>query len=1094
MTDRQAATEQFVKNAQNATINGLCEELSLSTDNPARRGALDIAIPIYNNAPLVDDCLTALLPTLSQGDQVWLLDDASTDSDVSPVIRRFVRQWSATTVIRNTTNLGFVGTANIAFEQTSRDLVLLNSDTRVCPNWLEFLQDALHGNSRAGIVCPVSDNASLLSVVPTDDTPAIKRVSKVSAGSPPLPTAVGFCMLIRRNLIDEVGVFDLDYAPGYGEENDWSMRALKLGFDVVVADRACVLHQGRGSFESSESKSLQARHQGILDHRWPEYRQLVQAWWRDNPLREKTEKLARPEDDREAVVHVLHRQYHVGGTERITRDLIRTLSTQYWNTLVYPGETNNPWCDFELRSTELCRELMLNRRWISPSTRIAGHAADLSNHHSEQALAKVIRGSASEIVHFHHLLHWDSLLLPSLARRLGARVVISVHDFYFVCPIHNQIEYSRGQPCGRRYSQDDGRCIACLGGYSSSDQMPAGVGTYAESRHAVIGHMLSQADAITVPSHFMRSKILQAFDLPDHNRLHIIAHGTEVPGSVPAPPGGENLVLGYFGGDQVLKGASLVVELARKLVDKPVQIRIYGRVKAFDPSTLPENIVLCGFYNPVDVGRAMAEIDVCLMPSHYEESFSLIVSESWAHGVPVISSDRGALRERIIDGVNGWLPRNLDADSWADTVTRLLDSQFINQVRQRLGNTRVQSIEDTGKAYADLYKKIMAEPRDQPEPLSADPQTRKSSFELLLRRFRSRHIRGDASWYGRDVGQAGTGEQQCLGIMRDHWATAQYRIRFPLQALSNAGLCKESSFHIVRESGFSVLDSIEKSGARHVLVQPFLSDEGLSMMESLARQPDLRVVLVVDDLWTALPDDNPVRSLMPVDITDRLTYVASLSHSVVVTTTSLAQRIGLQHPGLTVINNALPASIWDRTELRPPRVTGGRPRIGWAGAPQHQADLAFLEPVIRETSKLADWVFMGMCPDNLRPWVSEFRAMSPFSEYPDALGKASLDIGIAPLAHSEFNRCKSHLKILEYGILGIPVIASKLEPYHQAPVTLLEKNDTRSWIDSIQSLVRKPEERHQQGRDLRNWVLKNHMQDHRNELWQSILGLENHAE
>ena len=1093
MTEGQTATEQFVENAQNATINGLGEELSECTDYPVRSCALDIAIPIYNNAPVLDDCLTALLPTLSPGDQVWLLDDASTDSDISLVIHRFMRQWSATTIIRNRINQGFVGTANIAFAQTSHDLVLLNSDTRVCSGWLEFLQDAMQSNPRAGIVCPVSDNASLLSVVPNGDTQTVKRVSEISAGSPMLPTAVGFCMLIRRELIEEVGVFDLAYAPGYGEENDWSMRALKLGFDIVVADRACVLHHGRGSFKSNESKSLQASHQQILDHRWPEYRQLVQTWWRDNPLREKTERLARPEDDREAIVHVLHRQYHVGGTERITRDLIRTLSTQYWNTLVYPGETNNPWCDFELRSTQLCRELMLNNRWISPSTRIAGHAADLSSDHSEQALAKIIRGSASEIVHFHHLLHWDSLLLPSLARRLGARVIISVHDFYFVCPIHNQIEYSRGQPCGRRYSQNDDRCVTCLGGYSSSDQMPAGIGTYAQSRHAIMQHMLSQADAITVPSHFMRSKILQAFDIPDHKRLHIIAHGTEVPMSVPESPAGENLVLGYFGGDQVLKGANLVVELARKLVDKPVQFRIYGRVKAFDPNTLPENIVLCGFYNPVDVGKAMADIDVCLMPSHYEESFSLIVSESWAHGVPVISSDRGALRERIIDGVNGWLPKNLDADSWAETVTHLLDSQTINKVRQRLGNTRVPSIEDAGRAYADLYTKILAEPRDEQESLNAGPQTGKTSFELLLRRFRSRHIRGDASWYGTDVVQTGTGNQQCLGIMRDHWATAQYRIRFPLQSLSNAGLCKEPSFHIVRESGFSVLDSIEQSGARHVLVQPFLSDEGLNMMEQLARQPDLRVVLVVDDLWTALPEDNPVRSLMPVDITDRLTYVASLSHSVVVTTTALAQRLGLQHPNLAVINNALPANIWDRTELRPPRVTSERPRIGWAGAPQHHADLAFLEPVIRETSKLADWVFMGMCPDELRPWVSEFREMSPFTEYPDALGKAALDIGIAPLAHSDFNRCKSHLKILEYGILGVPVIASKLEPYHQAPVTLLEKNDTRSWIDSIQSLIRKPEERHQQGRDLRLWVLNNHMQDKRNELWQSVLGLENHA-
>lgn len=1093
MTDGQAAVRQFVENAQKTAIEGLGEKLTPSDTCPARHDALDIAIPIYNNARVLDDCLRALLPTLSAGDQVWLLDDASTDPEISSVVNNFKHQWSETTIVRNEHNLGFVDTANIAFAKTSRDLVLLNSDTRVTPQWLELLQDALQSNPRAGIVCPVSDNATVLSVVQPGLTREEERVSQVSAGSPLLPTAVGFCMLARRELIEQIGTFSSDYAPGYGEENDWSMRALKAGFDIIAADRACVLHRGGGSFDSDESRALQISHQRILDQQWPEYRQLVQTWWRDNPLREKTERLARPDDGREAIVHVLHRQYHVGGTERITRDLIRTLSDEYLNTLVYPGETGNPWCDFELRSTELCRELMMNNRWIAPSTRIAGHAADLSSKHSEQAMAKIVRGSGAEIVHFHHLLHWDSLILPLLAQHLGARVVVSLHDFYFVCPIHNQIEYSRGQPCGRRYSQVDERCLTCLGGYSAGEQTVAGLGLYARSRHAVIQHVLSQADAITVPSHFMRGKLLQAFDLPDPDRLHIIAHGTELPGSVPAPPGGERLVLGYFGGDQVLKGASLVVELARKLLEEPVRIHIYGRVKGFDPAVLPENIVLCGFYNPGDVGKAMADIDVCLMPSFYEESFSLTVSEAWAHGVPVISSSRGALHERVIHGVNGWLPESLDADSWAETVTRLLDDHAIEEVRQRLGQIGVQSIEDTGRAYAGLYRRILAQPREGVAPPGAVEQVNATPFEILLRRFRSRQMRAGTSWYGKPALRKGARQAQCLGVMRDHWATAQYRIRFPLEALSAAGLCKEPAFHIVRESGFSVLDAIGRAGASHVLVQPFLSDEGLTMMENLARQPGLQTVLVIDDLWTDLPDDNPVRSLMPADVRDRLTYIASLSHSVVLTTDTLAQRLGLQHPDMTVINNGLPANTWDRPELRPERLPGARPRIGWAGAPQHHSDLAFLEPVIRETSRVADWVFMGMCPENLRPHVAEFREMRPFAEYPEAIGNANLDIAIAPLADSPFNRCKSHLKILEYGILGVPVVATRLEPYHETPVTLVEGNDTRRWIDSILSLIQEPERRRQQGRNLRDWVLQNHMQDNRNELWRGVLGLEDHV-
>ena len=234
MNDERSSAHRFVEDRINELLSCLGPGLSEAGDVPQRSSALDIAVPIFNNPSALEGCLNALQTTLSQGDRVWLLDDASDDHRIPKVVGKFQDEWPDTHLCRNSVNQGFVATANMAFGMTDRDLVLLNSDTRVQKNWLEFLQHGFDCNPRAGIVCPVSDNATLLSLLDTDNSESVSRSASVSSGPVLLPTAVGFCMLISRKLIKQVGMFDPVFAPGYGEENDLSMRALKLGFDILL--------------------------------------------------------------------------------------------------------------------------------------------------------------------------------------------------------------------------------------------------------------------------------------------------------------------------------------------------------------------------------------------------------------------------------------------------------------------------------------------------------------------------------------------------------------------------------------------------------------------------------------------------------------------------------------------------------------------------------------------------------------------------------------------------------------------------------------------------------------------------------------------
>lgn len=1099
-TGASAHARRFIEQACVQAIRATPRLAAVADPEPERTAPLDIAITIYNNAAALSQCLDSLRPTLTDDDTVWLIDDASDEPAIGQVMRDFAAVHAHTRRIRMERNRGFVGAANEALSRSERDVVLLNSDTVVTSGWLEQLQASLDRNPRAGIACPISNRATLLSACPDpeigDTEETARRAAETTTGDLCLPTAVGFCMLIRRALLQNIGLFSEAFAPGYGEENDFAMRAMAAGWDIVAADRACVFHESGGSFGSDRANALQIRHQARLDRIWPEYGPMVRAWWRDNPLRAKTEFLASPPDERPAVLHVLHRQYHVGGTERVTRTLVGALRDRYRQTLIYPGETLSGAADAELRALEPCRELMLNNRWIRPATRIGGHGADFTCPQTERLLARMIDGSGADIVHFHHMLHWDSLVLPALARSMGCRVVISVHDFWFNCPIHNQLEHATGQPCGVPHARDDDRCRACLAGHGfpaapagspGRDDDKAPIGAFVRSRHALVGNMLQDADAVVVPSAFIRDKLLAAFSGLGDGKLIVQPHGVPEPQTRAEPPGRGQRVVAYFGGDLALKGAGIVLHLARALADADIVFRIHGRIRGFDASRIPSNVELRGYYNPGEIDRVMRDIDLALLPSFYEESFSMVASECWAHGVPVLASSRGALRERVLPDRNGWLVEEMTAAAWESALRDALAGDRLATCREALRALQTVTVEEAAAAHDTLYRRLLAR---HGAPARADNAIRggDDAADTVLAGFKHKRAAFFATATVRPR------QSHCLGIVRDHWGTAHYRVRYPLDDLGRSHTAREVRFHVVRDAGFDVTQTLQRGQTRHVAVQPFVSDEGVRLMERLHRIPGLAVTLVIDDLWTALRPDNPVRASLPQDLPERLQYLAALSHTLVLTNAALQEHLALEHKNTHIIDNALPDWVWNEHATPPrPRTTSRKPRLGWAGAPQHGADLAFLEPVVRATADEVDWVFLGMCPDGLAGLGVEAHRMVPFDQYLPKLAGLGLDLALAPLTRDPFNECKSHLKLLEFGALGIPAIAADMAAYQQAPVPVAAPDDADAWMAAIARLLGCEKDRMEHALTLQQWVRDHHLSHHRRAAWAAALGIDSHA-
>ena len=125
--------------------------------------------------------------------------------------------------------------------------------------------------------------------------------------------------------------------------------------------------------------------------------------------------------------------------------------------------------------------------------------------------------------------------------------------------------------------------------------------------------------------------------------------------------------------------------------------------------------------------------------------------------------------------------------------------------------------------------------------------------------------------------------------------------------------------------------------------------------------------------------------------------------------------------------------------------------------------------------------FFGDQPRGIDPqWHVEWHPPVPFAHYPAKLAQLAADIGVAPLLDTPFNACKSALKALEYGALGMAMIASELAPYAGTPIRRV--CNTQEWIAALAALENDPQ-RQQEGQSLNNWVKKHFSEEKVAKLW-----------
>ena len=211
-----------------------------------RTEAVDIIIPVYNGYEDLQLCIPSVKKyTDLTKHRVILINDCSPDERIAPYLDGLAEEHIL--VLHNEKNLGFSANVNKGMAQSKdRDVLLLNSDTIVTEGWLEKIVACAYREAAIGTVTPLSNSATLCSVpVMCQDNPVPENFTVDEYAAliercslkryPRITVAVGFCMFIKRCVIDDIGNFDAEtFERGYGEENDFCNRAEQAGYHHVM--------------------------------------------------------------------------------------------------------------------------------------------------------------------------------------------------------------------------------------------------------------------------------------------------------------------------------------------------------------------------------------------------------------------------------------------------------------------------------------------------------------------------------------------------------------------------------------------------------------------------------------------------------------------------------------------------------------------------------------------------------------------------------------------------------------------------------------------------------------------------------------------
>ncbi|HEX7388509.1 MAG TPA: glycosyltransferase [Acidiphilium sp.] len=634
---------------------------------PALPRPVDIVVPVYRGLGVTMACIESVVAARSLPDErIVVVVDASPDTELIAQLKTLAAQGIIKLSLQDR-NRGFPATANIGMRMSEgRDVILLNSDTLTPPGWAARLQAAAYAADDIGTATPLSNDATIFSYPANDvanplpDLDEVRALATMAAEANgdaiiDVPTGHGFCMYVRQECLGDAGLLREDvFGQGYGEENDFCMRARVLGWRHVAVPGLFVGHVGSQSFAATKTHLIR-RNLEILNRLHVGYDRLIQDWLVEDPLAGYRRNLdgirLRTEiGNRRSVVLVTHDRQ--GGVYRHVRErMVRHENAGDCAIMLRP--------DRDRAGSRLCRIETLD----------AGACPNLVFRLPDESglLVEFLRAIQAHYVEFHHFIgHHESVF--ELVGSVGQPYDVFIHDYSWFCP---RVTLTGGDNryCGEPASDVCATCVADHGSNIDEAIEP-------EALRARSAAFLRGARSVVAPSYDTARRIGRQLDIPTLVGLWETESPLRIEPIVPTTGGRRKLcVVGAIGHE---KGYDTLLELARHVsrYTLPLEIAIVGYTCDDARLFATGCVTITGRYEESEaVGLIRAQnADFGFLPALWPETWSYTLSQMWEANLPVIAYDIGAPAERIQSRGGGFLiPLHLPVEK---LVTFFLDGRL----------------------------------------------------------------------------------------------------------------------------------------------------------------------------------------------------------------------------------------------------------------------------------------------------------------------------------------------------------------------------------------------------------------------------------
>lgn len=617
---------------------------------------IDIIIPVYRS---IEETLSCILHVLSQQYETHyeliVIDDCSPEPELSLALRR-ISEAGKITLLRNETNLGFTRTVNRGLDlHPDRDVILLNSDTETYGDWVDRMARIARTYPDCFSITPLTNNGEICSYpgfCQNNDQPLeisfaeldgicreVNGIDVVTA-----PTGVGFCMYLRREVLNKIGNLDAEaFGRGYGEENDLSQRAHAAGDRDLIAGGIFVRHLGGVSFQD-EKQELVRKNLATLNNRYPDYQRNVMEFVQADPVRPMRENIDRERLRRlrktKNILIISHHNRGGGSEEAVQKEMRLSKDAGYGI--------------FRLRADNVGG--LTVRHFVD--------GVDLPNLRplhlifDEAEILALWRDLEITEVHIHHLVDFG-FEAPRIFGDLFSKADIPfrfvAHDYHAICPrIHLNDE--QGFYCGEPINVSD--CNNCLRSRGS----PSGASDIANWRSS-FESLFSKAEMVIAPDNDVISRLNRYYPTLQYFVRPLDLIETTIPTTKYRNSKVRVVTLGAISDVKGFHVLNACAKHARE-TDLPLEFHVCGYTMD-DEQARKSGVAVGGRYEPELALSALhaAKPSVIFLASVVPETFSFTLSIAMQSGVPICVFDIGAPARRLRDSKTGHiLPLNLARD------------------------------------------------------------------------------------------------------------------------------------------------------------------------------------------------------------------------------------------------------------------------------------------------------------------------------------------------------------------------------------------------------------------------------------------------